>query len=61
MGRSAPHLNDVRAIANNLPCNVEVKIDVENDMDHNYSNNWLLKLVSHKYVAMRGLDDRKQP
>ncbi len=30
MGRSAPHLNDVRAIANNLPCNVEVKIDVEN-------------------------------
>ena len=30
MGRSAPHLNDVRAIANNLPYNVEVKIDVEN-------------------------------
>ena len=30
MGRSAPHLNNVRAIANNLPCNVEVKIDVEN-------------------------------
>jgi UDP-2,4-diacetamido-2,4,6-trideoxy-beta-L-altropyranose hydrolase/UDP-4-amino-4,6-dideoxy-N-acetyl-beta-L-altrosamine N-acetyltransferase len=30
MGKSAPHLEDVRAIARILPCKAEVKIDVDN-------------------------------